>query len=164
MLEEKFSFVREEFNKLLAEIRPYISPNPLSPNYRALTSEKKLAITLYYLKDTGSLGMTANSFGIAMCTASTVIFVVCKVICKYMGHKYLHLPKTQDEMREKISEFEMKFGMTQAFGCIDGTHIPIQCPVENSQDYFCGVHPRAKRVAWVDGAHLPFKRARKVVL
>ena len=29
-----------------------------------------------------------------------------------------------------------KFGMTQAFGCIDGTHIPIQCPIENSQDFF----------------------------
>ena len=40
-------------------------------------------------------------------------------------------------MREKVSEFGVKFGITQAFGCIDDTHIPIKCPLENSQDYFC---------------------------
>ena len=39
-------------------------------------------------------------------------------------------------MKEKVSKFEAKFGMMQAFGCIDGTHIPIKCPLENSQDYF----------------------------
>ena len=27
--------------------------------------------------------------------------------------------------------------MTQSFGCVDGTHIPIKCPAENSQDFFC---------------------------
>ena len=111
--------------------------NPLSPNYRALTAEKKLAITLYYLKDTGSLAMTANSFGIAICTASAVIFEVCKAISKYLGPKYLYLPKNQTEIRQKVSEFEAKYGMIQAFGCIDGTHVPIRRPVVNSQDYFC---------------------------
>ena len=27
--------------------------------------------------------------------------------------------------------------MTQVFSCNDGTHVPIQCPIENSQDFFC---------------------------
>ena len=27
--------------------------------------------------------------------------------------------------------------MTQAFGCIDGTHVPIIRPIENSQDPYC---------------------------
>ena len=39
-------------------------------------------------------------------------------------------------MREKVSEFEITFGMIQAFGCIDGTHIPIKRPLTDSQDYF----------------------------
>ena len=34
------------------------------------------------------------------------------------------------------SEFEAKFGMTQAFGCIDGTHIPLKATTVNSQDYY----------------------------
>lgn len=40
-------------------------------------------------------------------------------------------------MQETVSEFERKFGIIQAFGCIDGTHIQIKRPRENSQDYFC---------------------------
>ena len=27
--------------------------------------------------------------------------------------------------------------MTQAFGCIDGTHVPVRRPLVNSQYYFC---------------------------
>ena len=65
--------------------------------------------------------MTANSFGIATNTASAVINKVCNAIVLYVGPKYLHLPKTNQEMKEKISDFETKFGMTQTFGCIDGT-------------------------------------------
>ena len=40
-------------------------------------------------------------------------------------------------MKEKVFQFEAKYGMVQAFGCIDGTHIHIACPRSNSQDYFC---------------------------
>ena len=39
-------------------------------------------------------------------------------------------------MKTKVAEFESKFGMTQAFGCVDGTHIPIRRPYIDSQDYF----------------------------
>ena len=49
----------------------------------------------------------------------------------------MHLPEDIDEMRLKVSEFESKFGMVQAFGCGDGTHIPLLGPVKDPQDYFC---------------------------
>ena len=62
---------------------------------------------------------------------------VCNAIVLYVGPKYLHLSKTNREMKEKILEFENKFGMTQAFGCIDGTHIPIVSSSEHSRDCFC---------------------------
>ena len=44
-----------DFEALVAELRPYISPNHLSPNHRALNVEKKVVIALYYLKDTARL-------------------------------------------------------------------------------------------------------------
>ena len=120
---KNFRMTREEFFKLVHELRPYISPDKSLPNYRALTVEKKLAVALYYLKDTGSLAMTANTFGIAICTTSRVIFQVCQTISSVLGPKYLRLPKTTSEKRQKVSEFEAKFGMPQAFGCIDGVVI-----------------------------------------
>ena len=52
---KNFRMPKIDFEALVAELRPYISPNPLSPNYRALNVEKKVAIALYYLKDTARL-------------------------------------------------------------------------------------------------------------
>ena len=80
--------------------------------------------------------MTANSFGIAINTASVVIYEVCYVICHILEPMYIHLPKDKSEMQKIVGEFKAKFGLPQAFGCIDGTHIKIKRPVENSQDYF----------------------------
>ena len=40
-------------------------------------------------------------------------------------------------MRSLINEMERKYGFPQAFGCVDGTHIAISQPLENSHDYLC---------------------------
>ena len=48
----------------------------LSPNHRQLNADKKLALTLCYLKNTGSLIMTANNFGAAINTTSSVVYEV----------------------------------------------------------------------------------------
>ena len=60
---KNFRLSRESFFSLHEQFSPYIATDPKIPNYRCLSSEKKLALTLYYLKDTGSLWMTANAFG-----------------------------------------------------------------------------------------------------
>ena len=80
--------------------------------------------------------MTANTFGVACNTVGSVVFDVCDAISRHMGPKYLYLPRDKQGMMES-SKFEAKYGMVQAFGYIDGTHIPIACPKINYQDYFC---------------------------
>ena len=59
-----FSMDEALFHDLVSQLCAFISPKPHSPNRRALTADKKIAVTLYYLKDSGSLNMTANTFGI----------------------------------------------------------------------------------------------------
>ena len=49
------------FIELCEQLRPFIILNALSPNYRALSIEKKVALNLYFLKDTGSIAMTRNT-------------------------------------------------------------------------------------------------------
>ena len=127
---------KQSFYDLVHKLHPVIGPKPNTPNYRYLTTEKKLAATLYYLKDTGSLWITANTFGIHQCTVTKIVTQVCHAINTVLGPTYLHLPRDVNEMREKASEFELKFGMIQAFGCIDGTHIAVKRPIDNSQDFF----------------------------
>ena len=80
--------------------------------------------------------MAVNIFGIALSTASKIIHEVCKAVTEHLGLKYVHFPRTEEEMIPKVSEFEIKYGMAQAFGCIDGTHVPILRPIENSQEYY----------------------------
>ena len=43
-------------------------------------------------------------------------------------------------MEETVANFEVRFGMPCAFGRIDGTHIPIKRPLENSQDFFLTIN------------------------
>ena len=111
-------------------------PNILSPNHTALPVEKKVASVLYFLKDTWSVTTTANTFGINQFALTKVITKVCSAVVIYMVPKLIKLPNSQDEMLSKISEFEAKFGITQACGCIHGTHIPLKAPKVNSQDYY----------------------------
>ena len=103
-------------------MRPLISPDPRSPDRTAVSAEKKLALTLYFLKDTGSIRMTANAFGVAKSTVSIIVHDVCQAITSYLGPKYIRLPRTVDEMRELIVKFESRHGFPQAFGCVDETH------------------------------------------
>ena len=89
---------------------------------------KKVTIVLYYLEATASIRMIPSSFGVAVCTVSSVTSEVCGAITDYLGPQYLYLPRNENETETKFAEFEAKFGMTQAFSAIDGTHIPIKCP------------------------------------
>ena len=134
---KNFRMTRLEFKELCEQLGPHIFPDPKSPNRRALSVEKKVALTLYYLKDTGSMWMTANTFGIHQSRVPKVVLEVCDAITKHLGPKYIHLTQTAEEMQRKVSQFELKFGMTQAFGCIDGTHFRIKTPSTGPHDYFC---------------------------
>ena len=102
-----------DFEAFAAELRPCISPNPLSPNHRALNVEKAVVITLYYLKDTTLVIMIANSLVFATGTVSTVFAEVCGAILKYIGPKLISLPIIKDEIRV-TGEFEAKFGMKKS--------------------------------------------------
>ena len=48
---------------------------------------------LYYFKDTVSIGMIANCFGVAIYTVSVVIAEACEAVSTYMGPKFTSLPK-----------------------------------------------------------------------
>ena len=98
-----FRMTKESFLQLVEKLRPLLAPNPNSPNSRVVSAEKKLVVTLYFLKDTGSLCMMANAFGIAINTASKIITDTCTFIVKLLGPTYIHLPQDENEMRKKVA-------------------------------------------------------------
>ena len=99
---KNFRVTKEKFCILCERLRPYLLPGK-TPNYRYLSVEKKVAVTLYYLKDTGSLWMTANTFGIHQCTVSKTLHEVCRAVSKHLSPEYLHLPSTKEEVQSKVA-------------------------------------------------------------
>ena len=80
--------------------------------------------------------MTANAFGVENCTVSLVVRKVCDIITNVLGLRYIKLPNTIHNLNELVNGMENKYGFPQAFGCLDGTYIPIVQPSENPRDYF----------------------------
>lgn len=133
---KNFRMTRELFMSLADEMRFFLAPKRSPRGADVISVEKQLGMTLYYLKDQGSLVMTANTFGVAICTLSVVLRKVCATITRELGPRYIKLPSTEEEMGCLVKKMEDKFGFPQAFGCVDGTHIPIRQPSDNAHDFF----------------------------
>ena len=132
-----FRMRKADFTKLVSLIRPYAKQRSSKVRKDIITLEKRVALTLYYLKDQGSMKMTANTFGIARCTVGQIVYEICGIISKKLGPEFIKFPSDREQITKTISQFLLRFGFpSQVIGCVDGTHIPIKQPVENAHDYF----------------------------
>lgn len=80
--------------------------------------------------------MTANTFGVSVCTVTKIVRQVCQAIKDHLLPKYISLPKDKNALEKVIAGWEQKTGFPMVLGAVDGTHIPIMQPYINSQDYF----------------------------
>ena len=74
--------------------------------------------------------MTANAFALHQNTASKVCTSVCEAVNEIFRLLLIKLPRHF----QKISDFEILFGIAKVFGFIDRTHINML--LTDSQDYF----------------------------
>ena len=127
---------KEDFENLVELIRPHVKERSSQVRQDVINVEKRVAVTLYYLKDQGSMKMTASTFGIARCTVGQIVHEICGILTNNLGPDLIKFPTEKNKVLEASSQFLEKFGFPQVIGCIDGTHIPIKQPTENSRDYF----------------------------
>ena len=113
-----------------------IKPRQNSFRGETISSFKKLAMTLYYLKDQESVRMMSNAFYVGLSTVSKSIRQVCLAIATVLGPQLIKIPTTAESLKELIQRFESNFGFPLVVGCIDRTHIPIKQPNENAHDFF----------------------------
>lgn len=126
---------RDDLLELLSLIEPFFCERSDAVRKDTLSLGKRVALTLYYLKDQGPYSMTCNAFGCSKATISLCVNEVCNTITNYLGSIFIKYPVTKEEVQSAIDGFLQKFGFPQVIGCIDGTHIPIQQPNENAHDY-----------------------------
>ena len=131
---ENFRLSRQSFYQLCDELRPFLTKS--RSNFRVpLSVELQLAVTLYYLSDEAHYRKIANAFGIARSTVSTIIRCTTFASTHMLGSKYIKLPTTVADVEQSIAKFYSAFGFPQCLGAVDGTHINIRQPSENSIDY-----------------------------
>ena len=124
---------------LSEELRPHIERQ--TTNMRAPVGVLKMvACTLYYLREEGRLRTTANAFGLGLATVSNIIHRTCHAIATQLAGKYLRRPTTLAETDELVTGFQRDHGIPQCLGAVDGTHIEIRRPSENSSYYINRKH------------------------
>ena len=70
-MEGNFRIGKDNFLKLYV-LRPHLQ-KPSTNKRSAVSVEKQVSVTLYYLSDEGRLRKTANTFGIGRSTVSTTV-------------------------------------------------------------------------------------------
>ena len=103
---------RENFYRLYDELRPFATRK--TTNMRAPASvEMQVAITLYYLSDSGRMRKTPNAFGIATCTVSQIVQRGTEAISTKLSHKHINVPKTEEEVQKFTARFCSERGFPQ---------------------------------------------------
>ena len=133
---KNFRVRKNDFFDLVEMIRPFASKRSTRARTDIVTLEKRVAITLYYLKDQGSFIMTANTFGVSTSTVSKSVKEITRIMSHFLAKEFMKYPSTMSEVETAKENFVKAFGFPHVIGCIDGTHIPIGQPSENAHDYY----------------------------
>ena len=125
---------RVAFEHLTRELSPIISKR--DKNFRkAISARQRLAVTLYRLADTATYRTISNLFAIGKSTVCEIVVQVCDAIVQFLLPRYIRLPQSAQQLRERIDESRDRAGFPQVVACVDGCHIPIKAPHNNPEDY-----------------------------
>ena len=102
---------------------------------KAISVERRLAVTLWFLATPCEYRTIAHLFGIARSTVCEIVQETCNAIVKVLLNKYIEFP-TGDKLDELVDGFKTKWGVPQCVGAVDGCHIPISSPAMNRTDYY----------------------------
>lgn len=127
-----FRVTKGTFTYILQEIQGYISRQDTLMR-RAVTAERRLALTLYFLASTAEYRTIANLFGVSVSFVCNVIKQVCGAIYNRMSSA-ISFPSGEN-LKRVVQRYEEKWGFPMCAGAIDGTHIPILAPSERHTDY-----------------------------
>ena len=97
--------------------------------------QQRVAITLWCLATPTEYRTIAHLFGVARSTVCEIVHKTCSAIVESLMGTYIKFP-IGSQLEEVTEKFQMKWGVPQCVGAIDGCHIPIAAPVDNHIDYY----------------------------
>ena len=131
---ENFRMSRTTFLYLCDELRSGIEKQNTVMR-RAVSTEKRVAITLWFLATGADYRTIGHLFGVSKSTVCVVTKEVCVVIVERLLPDYIKMP-TGTALKVVVEGFKNDLGFPQCAGAVDGTHIPILSPQECPADYY----------------------------
>ena len=130
---ENFRVSRETFHYILFKISTEITRKDTRMR-KAISSRKRVAITLYYMGSTAEYRTVANLFGVSTAFVCLCVKDVSTAVLRKLKARFLSIPKG-DDLREVMRLYKQKWGFPLCAGSVDGTHIRIRAPAEDHTDY-----------------------------
>lgn len=132
---ESFRMKKETFRYICDMLRERLQPkpNPLSSR-PSVSTEEKVAIGIYYLACTGELRVIGEVFGLAKATIWKHVNDVCQAVVDILLPIWIKMPN-EEECETLSLEFQIRTGLSQIIGAINGSHIPIAAPAEGLSDF-----------------------------
>ena len=116
------------------ELRPHIER--LVTKFREPVSvQVRVAVTVWRLATNTEYRTIAALFGLDRSTVCEIVLETCQMIALHLLPRYIAVPQNQ-RLQDIVDGFDRRWGFPQAFGAIDGMHIPILRPQESPSDYF----------------------------
>ena len=127
-----FQFILSRIRHVLQ--RDTVNEDPISP-------ECRLAICLYRLARGDYYYTISEITGLGVSTVCTIVNEVTKAIVENLWDECVtkHMPKTEEEFRNKMIDMEQLWQFPCCWSAVDGCHIPIKCPPggpESRKEYY----------------------------
>ena len=100
---------------------------------------KRVAVCLWRLAGNSEFRTVSHLFAIGRSTACTITNQVCRAIVRQFLKRYVGSP-SGNRLASVIAKFQQQQGFPQVGGAIDGTHIPMKCPFDYSEEYYNRKH------------------------
>lgn len=132
---ESFKMKKKTFQYICDMLRKILEPklNLRTPRI-PIGVEEQVAICVYYLGCCAELRVIGEIFGYAKSTIWKCVRRVCQSIVDILLPIWIKMPN-QDECEKLSLLFEIRTGLPQIIGAIDGSHIPISPPKEGGSDF-----------------------------
>lgn len=131
-LRSRYRFDRESIEFLVDLLRDDLE-RATSRNH-ALSTTVQVLVALRFFAPGRFLQVIGDTLGLAKSTVSRIISNVSYAIAQKQIN-FIKWPSTEAEVLQNKRGFYDKVGFPGVIGCVDGTHIRIQAPNENENDY-----------------------------
>ncbi|CAN7947596.1 unnamed protein product, partial [Ixodes hexagonus] len=101
---------------------------------RAITVEKRVAISLYRLSSTAEERTIAHLFAVGQSVVNGSYREFCNVVIEKLELRTDSMVRNED-LDKHILEFQAVLGFPKAIGALDGCHLPVSPPKDSAVDY-----------------------------